>query len=366
MTPFTRLSARPLDKSSADPACIYCGRPAHSNEHVIPRFLGEFSGLPHLTNRICSDCNNRFSKLERQFARSGPEALMRVIRGIRGRPGHREGTIFTSPSSGASPIEAIFKDPRSDTSVLVDLKEGGVGELLPCVHALDNAGHEADILFDDTIESGQQLLDRLAKAGLPHPTRLTGIVQGPDKSRLEQVLNTVASKHVPGSWQHFEIPSELPPLKLKFHPTEAYYRAIAKIAFHYMLSVCPGVTGAEECFKGLRHYIQYGDSKKGLVSHRHGTLLIVPGKAGPDHWSHMFMVTNEQGRITVSMQLFISPTGATAPAWTIQLNQVPMRPPTATPALGTLCTYIPRAGDSGYDCAAQPIPLIYLDESVML
>jgi hypothetical protein len=78
------------------------------------------------------------------------------------------------------------------------------------------------------------------------------------------------------------------------------------------------------------------------------------------------MVTNEQGRITVSMQLFISPTGATAPAWTIQLNQVPMRPPTATPALGTLCTYIPRAGDSGYDCAAQPIPLIYLDESVML
>jgi hypothetical protein len=313
MTRITRLSAKPLDKLSAYPVCIYCGQPAHSDEHVIPRFLGEFSGFPHLENRICSDCNNGFSRLERQLARSGPEALMRVICGIHGRPEHRPGAVFTGKSSGASPVEAVFKDPSSNTSALVQLKEGGVGELLPCVHARDNAGHEVDILFDDSIQSGEQLRDRLAKAGMLHPTGLRGIVQETDKPRLEQVLNAVFDNHADGSWQRYEMPSILPPLKLTFHPTEAYYRAITKIAFHYMLSMYPGVTGSEECFKGLRHYIRYGDTKKNPVSHRHGSLLIVPRKAGPDHWSHMFMVTNNQGRLTVSVQLFIGPAGPTAP-----------------------------------------------------
>jgi hypothetical protein len=146
-----------------------------------------------------------------------------------------------------------------------------------------------------------------------HPTGLRGIVQETDKPRLEQVLNAVFDNHADGSWQRYEMPSILPPLKLTFHPTEAYYRAITKIAFHYMLSMYPGVTGSEECFKGLRHYIRYGDTKKNPVSHRHGSLLIVPRKAGPDHWSHMFMVTNNQGRLTVSVQLFIGPAGPTAP-----------------------------------------------------
>jgi len=153
-----RLSARSPEKSSADLACIYCGRPAHSNEHVIPRFLEEFSGFPHLTNRICSDCNNGFTKLEEQLAHSGPEALMRDMVGIRGRHKHRESAIFTMSSSGASPIEAILSDPKSDTCVLVRLREGGIGGPLPCFYAADTSGHEASVLLDDTIQSGKQLL----------------------------------------------------------------------------------------------------------------------------------------------------------------------------------------------------------------
>jgi hypothetical protein len=333
------------DGTAAVPVCIYCGHPAGSDEHVIPSFLGEFSGFPHLKCRICGDCNNKFSKLESQLAHSGPEALMRTVVGIRGRRKHKKVNIFTEPSNGAQPIEVIFKDPSSEAQTLAQLQEGGAAELLPTVHAVDDDGHEANILFDGTIASGQQLLDHVREKGLKGTIRLGWMVQGPDRPMVEHMVDTIATKHTLGSWKHVEVPSTVPKMDVQFHFTEKYYRAIAKIAFHYMLAVCPDVMGSEECFGNLRHFIQYGGSKKQYVSPRRGTLLIVPGKKGPDHWSHMFMVQNERGRLTVSMQLFIGPTGSQAPAWEIHLNQVPAPHHVATPTTGTVCSYEPR-GDS--------------------
>ena len=364
------MIARPSKTKSEGPIatarCIYCGKPADSDEHVIPRFLGEFSQFPHLKNRICKDCNNEFGKLERQLARSGPEALMRVTLGIEGRPEHRKCETFTRPSSGADPIEVTFRDDSSGATFLTQPKQGGVVELRSTIHAVDNSGREADVLFDDDIASGQQLIERLKKKGLKDSVRISWTVREADKPRVESLVSTMTEGCTPGSWIHVDTPAVLPKLDVKYHVTEKYYRAIAKIAFHYMLTVCPEATGSEECFQDLRRYIRYGNTRRRIVSPRNGILRITTKNTVRNHWSHMIVVAKERGILTVSMQFFIGLNNATAPIWEVRLNDVPIQPDIAIPKMGHIFAYVPAPDNSGYYCITQLIQLVYLSESASL
>lgn len=291
---------------------------------------------------------------------------MRVILGIEGRPEHKKGEVFTCPSSGADPIEVTFKDESSGATFLTQPKQGCVAELRPTIHAVDNSGHEADILFDEEITSGQQLIEHLNKKGLKDSIRLSWTVREADKSRVESVVSTIAEENALGSWIHVDIPPVLPQLDVKYHVTEKYYRAIAKVAFHYMLAVCPGATGYEECFQDLRRYIRHGNTVKRFVSPRNGILRITTKNTVRDHWSHMFVVTKERGVLTVSMQFFIGPVKATAPIWDIQLNDAPIRPDITIPKTGHIFEYVPVPDGSGCYCVTQPIQLVYLSESASL
>ena len=69
--------------------CLYCENLANSVEHPLPASFGEFEAAPVLRDRICALCNNtRLGLLDEQFARCGPEAVMRRFHGIEGRDGH--------------------------------------------------------------------------------------------------------------------------------------------------------------------------------------------------------------------------------------------------------------------------------------
>jgi hypothetical protein len=69
--------------------CLYCDNPADSVEHPLPAAFGEFENAPVLEDRICRQCNNtRLGLLDEQFARCGPEAVMRRFHGIKGRDSH--------------------------------------------------------------------------------------------------------------------------------------------------------------------------------------------------------------------------------------------------------------------------------------
>lgn len=68
--------------------CIYClrdlGADAFNTEHVIPRAFGTFEQNLTLSDVVCADCNNYFSKsLELFFARDSFEAYDRVIQGLK-------------------------------------------------------------------------------------------------------------------------------------------------------------------------------------------------------------------------------------------------------------------------------------------
>lgn len=66
--------------------CIYCNSSGpFSSEHIFPYSLGGGGQGWTLNNCVCKECNNLFSSLERELARSSIEALQRTIYGPAGR-----------------------------------------------------------------------------------------------------------------------------------------------------------------------------------------------------------------------------------------------------------------------------------------
>src|SRR6185312_11144 len=68
-------------------ACVYCGAPADSAEHWLPRGFGVIKGMTQLQDRLCNPCNNELGKLDEEILRTGPTAFVRSLLKIEGRHG---------------------------------------------------------------------------------------------------------------------------------------------------------------------------------------------------------------------------------------------------------------------------------------
>jgi hypothetical protein len=104
--------------------------------------------------------------------------------------------------------------------------------------------------------------------------------------------------------------------KGEFGPT--YFRALAKIGFHYALRYIPTITGKEGAFRALREFIRYGngDPAQFVSSCEH-----VSDAAGPP--GHVLTaIANSGGPIVVNMQFF---TGCKIqlPQWRLLLGDNP-------------------------------------------
>jgi hypothetical protein len=83
--------------------CIYCPAEGEmSDEHYLPRCLGRFRGYELLSDRVCERCNNRLSPLDEQFCRSGTEAIVRDLLGVKG--GRVTGRFPPSSEAALEPI----------------------------------------------------------------------------------------------------------------------------------------------------------------------------------------------------------------------------------------------------------------------
>lgn len=75
--------------------CIYCKRQYLKNtEHVFPLGLG---GENIMIECVCGQCNNEFSKLERELYQKSPLALIRSIEGVIGNKSRNTVSAFKAP-----------------------------------------------------------------------------------------------------------------------------------------------------------------------------------------------------------------------------------------------------------------------------
>jgi len=117
--------------------CIYSvvpglcpGTSALNKEDYLPRALGNFRGLSKLTDKVCVDCNQRFSKLEDVLLHVGPEAIFREIVGDIGRKKHRNKAIFYEHTHGLEPLKIVGNDPDLGYRMLYGVSQGNVARPL--------------------------------------------------------------------------------------------------------------------------------------------------------------------------------------------------------------------------------------------
>jgi len=286
--------------------CIYCGSPVDprpDGDHVIPAVLGEFKG-GMIFKRICPTCNHAIGKVEEQLLRCGPEAHLRqmIIPSTR-RTRYRKKSTHVG-ASGLPPPKFLLKNRYFEQLLRKDIE--GV-KPVDQVTLIDQEGkaHHLPIKPPTTSQSLKQMVKRL-KLG-----PIKKIFLFSDSGNLE-TYEKIASEAFPGgTFQEIE---DLPKsgqkvlVRVEFTVTTAYFRAIAKVAFHYYLCCSQRVNGTETVFKPVRDFI-----RNGVGNYRRfftASSLLEPLRdldvEDDEDWGHLLFFDESQDIAFAVVRFFIS------------------------------------------------------------
>jgi hypothetical protein len=233
--------------------CIYCPAPANSLEHPLPAAFGEFKYAPYLRDRICRRCNNQsLGVLDEQLTRSGPEALLRRFYGIQGRATHDTVNIFQRGSAGGHRVDLRGMDKALGYEVALEIENGQARQMCQIIF-FEKSGkaHHLPIRKSSTPE---ELRAAYAKLGVVQPCEDMRIFYGPDEKDWVEALIHQAWPSVTfgeGKLGSTSYQGAVGTVTL----TNRYFRAVAKIGFHYFLTQFPEYTGHEQIFSGIRQFI---------------------------------------------------------------------------------------------------------------
>ena len=313
--------------------CIYCReRQADAREHPLPQSLGGFLNYETLRDRICQPCGEEISKVEQEFARLSPEAVLRstkwVKRGGRKPRGHR--SSFEPHKIGGKHLWCCARDPESGYVLLwqPDTKPGSVKPLSQFV-ILDEGRRQIGLVPIPTgIHTGPELAKLFKEHQVKSPVASVYLKAATgDEDRVKAMLadwgRTVElTKGKPGP-----VPG---PQMFRAEVTLAYFRALAKIGFHYVLTHIPTIVGNEPEFRALREFVRHGTGDPNRYLHR---LDKTPDTKGPP--GHVLTAVATQESITVNMQFFIG-CGVRLPQWCLVIPN-----PTVLVVTQTVAHYIP-------------------------
>jgi hypothetical protein len=329
--------------------CIYCGQKGKlSNEHYLPRCLGKFRGFESLKDRICKKCNESFSDIDEQFCRSGPEAIVRSLLGIEGRPTHRKISPFQRGSAGAERISfraKSFSQEADGKYVEMDVDQAGsVRRLRQMI--LNVGSHQIVVRITDDMKEPEHLLERLGKQGVkfvePHENEepVAAVIQGAMPSEIELMKHLLSGlKRNMTSEPQLTIDDKQEPARASMtaSPTAKYFRGLAKIGFHYFLKYMPGFHGSEQAFAGIRDFIVSGtahDVDHFVIGRQDHLFTDIEWGESPAGYRHVLIARSNYYELLSRMQFFIAERFRTPllrlnppvlPIYTIRLGSNPLR-----------------------------------------
>jgi hypothetical protein len=314
--------------------CIYCGKPfcplKGQGDHVLPsRVFGEFRGDRPFRG-VCTSCNNDLGRFEQQVAQASPLGFYRwVVKPNLGRRKHR-GDVRQRGALGAPAPR--FTATFGSTTVLAFPSSDNPLDLDPVdqVVIVDTGGKEHQIrLFPGM--SAQRLRCEIEQLGVGD---LKEAWFQCDPSVTDQYKALVAQVYPatkiaeegqiqPGDYRV--------PTRIDFQVTDAYFQAIAKIAFHYYLvRNRRGFRGSEPVFAELRDFIRNGGDARRFFR-TSGRKFEVPfgrtstgGIVTPKGWCHLFAADETEGMVVVYLQLFVGPQSLPPPTY-VTLGEIDSR-----------------------------------------
>jgi len=310
------------------PTCIYPGLHSEdfSPEHYLPIALGRFEGMELLENRICTACNNELGRrVETQFLRAGPTGFFRWLIGIRGRDGLPP-SPFHRGAAGADPMYLVGRAPAWPFDLLWEAEPGteNVCPLRQIVFHHPLLGYRPIGILERFRERPDAFRAHLQEEGLQNATPVHVFAAEDEVHWMSSLLQGLGHQS-PQEWTRLDAQEQRIDLVVTVTVTEAYFRAVAKIAFHYLLKVYPELTGLEREFNGIKEFIWNGGQTDRFVIQRRDQ-FIANFRVGyrPTNWMHILATERSRGWTKVYAQFFAGPHSLPLP-YEIKIGRDPAR-----------------------------------------
>ena len=107
--------------------------------------------------------------------------------------------------------------------------------------------------------------------------------------------------------------------------SDLYFRAIAKIAFHYFLQYFDHYSGAEDEFDGIKNFIMNGDNVKAWVRQVEGSFVdeFIDEHVSITNYVHLLTVEDTGDRIFAKLAFFCGPQGLQGRHFEVQIGDSP-------------------------------------------
>lgn len=284
------------------PVCVYCleektDENFRKAEHVLPQSFGTFENNFTLHRTVCDDCNQYFGNhLELALARDTFEGHSRFTFGVKDpeefHPFGRRSRIVIKVMEG--PFEGAYAHREYSAEV-----EEIIIQLLPQVGFLNSFDRYEYFLLDD-IPGENQLRER--GFNLKDERAICGIGVG------EDILRTKLAERGIEFRQYGEF---VPPQKsrsilceVEGNIDQQIFRAIAKIAFNYLLYWQGPKFLLETPFNPIRRYIRYGENPGyKMVTVRDEAILADEPLVGERRLGHLITSNWAQDAVSIVGQI---------------------------------------------------------------
>lgn len=308
-----RIPARARLVSANRGKCIYCGEEKElSREHYLPECLGRFEKYETLDDRICSGCNHRLGQLvDEQFCRGGQVGYFRTFLGIAGKKSHKVMVdLFQRGAAGASELRMKGKIPGTDEEIRLQLvktmaADGTVGvDYMPQLIITTEDGVVHHILLGRMTEP-EELQKRMEDLKIGALKQVNVIAHEPDVERIEKLTSFLPALKKE-RWE--PLPDKgVTYTTTEFEVDDRYFRAIAKIAFHYVLKHFRHFRGDEPMFDGIRNFILNGGVISDFVTWKENQIIEIKEGMTPNTWAHLIVARADENIVICRLQFFLGP-----------------------------------------------------------
>jgi hypothetical protein len=239
----------------------------------------------------------------------------------------------------------------------IDSRTGGVQEVPQVILLFDKP---VIVAVPDDVTEPPQLAELLRSAGLTSNQCNVFVVAPPgDENRL---TNLLAGVGFPVTLERRQPGTIRGPFTVKGLLGKEYFRAIAKIGFHYALKHAPNLNGDEPQFQSIRNFIIRGEGPiDQFVSHATAELLIRSPGQRLRRYGHLLTVEADYEKpVMARMQFFRGPDNDPV-VWIVSLGYNPSRVDW-NQRFGHWFYYFGRV-QKGFDGEVQPIR--HVDRSLL-
>lgn len=287
------------------PRCIYCleDKPKdrfRKTEHVLPQSFGTFESNLTLRGVVCDECNQYFGDhLELALARDTFEGHSRFIYGVKDpeefRPFGRRSRIIIRIKEGPFKGAYAYREYSAEAAQVVL-------QPLPQVGFLMAPSQKYEYFLLDEIPNEQQLRERGFES--QHERAICGIAV--DEEPLRERL---AEKGIQFRYRAEIVPprqSQSLLCEVEGTIDQNIFRAIAKIAFNYLLYWQGLDFLFESPFNTARRYIRYGETPGyKMIAIRDEAILADEPIVGERRLGHLITTSWAQDGVSVLGQVSI-------------------------------------------------------------